>query len=113
MFEVPRNTGDDHFGASSDLIPEHSPLINLDSGDGGGDNEYVSSEEEEVTPPPNGKGKKTVGAENDKGKRPKKVLDNGCKIKSVKLCHFMRDLQRQLSQWWQERRRTKDRPLRK
>jgi hypothetical protein len=32
MFEYLRNTGD-HFSASSGLIPEHSPLINLDDGD--------------------------------------------------------------------------------
>jgi hypothetical protein len=76
MFEDLRNTGDDHFSASSGLIPEHSPLINLDGGDEGGD-----SEEEEVTPPLKGKGKRIVGAENDKRKRPKQVVDNGYKIK--------------------------------
>jgi hypothetical protein len=81
MFEDLRNTGDDHFSASSDLIPEHSPLINLDGGDEGGDSEDVSSEEEEVTPPLKGKGKRIVGAENDKRKRPKQVVDNGYKIK--------------------------------
>jgi hypothetical protein len=70
MFDDLRNTGDDHFGAPSGLIAEHSPLINLDSGDEGGDNEDVSSEEE-VTPPHKGKGKRIVGAENDKGMRPK------------------------------------------
>jgi hypothetical protein len=68
MFEDLRNTGDDHFGASLGLIPKHSPLINLDGGDEGGDSEDVSSEEEKVTPL-KGKGKRIVGAENDKGKR--------------------------------------------
>jgi hypothetical protein len=54
MFEDLRNTGDDHFSASSGLIPEHSPFINLDCGDEGGDSEDVSSEKE-VTAPPKGK----------------------------------------------------------
>jgi hypothetical protein len=71
MFEDLRNAGDDHFDASSGLIPEHSPLINLEGGDEDGDSEDVSSEEEEVTPPPKGKGKRIVGAENDKGKKAK------------------------------------------
>jgi hypothetical protein len=79
MFEDLRNTGDDHFDASSSVILEHSPLINLDGGDEGGDSEDVSSEEE-VTPP-KGKGKRIVGAENDKERCLKQVLDNGCKIK--------------------------------
>jgi hypothetical protein len=35
MFEDVRITGDDHFYASSGLIPEESPLINLDGGDDG------------------------------------------------------------------------------
>jgi hypothetical protein len=72
MFDDLRNTGDDHLCASSSLIPEHSPLINLDGGDNDGDSEDVSSEEEEeVTPPPKGKGKRSAGGENDKRKRPK------------------------------------------
>jgi hypothetical protein len=71
MFEDLRNTGDDHFGASSGLIPEHSPLINLEGGDEDGDSDDVSSEEEKATPPPKGKGKRIVDAENDKGKMAK------------------------------------------
>jgi hypothetical protein len=35
MFKDLRNTGDDHLGASSGLIPKHSPLINLVGGDEG------------------------------------------------------------------------------
>jgi hypothetical protein len=68
IFEDLRNTGDDHFDASSGLIPKNNPLINLDGGDEGGDSEDVFSEEE-VTPPPKGKGKRIVATENDKGKR--------------------------------------------
>jgi hypothetical protein len=71
MFEDVRNTGDDHFGASSGHIPEHNPLINLEGGDEDGDSEDVSSEKEEEVTPPKGKGKRIVGAENDKGKRAK------------------------------------------
>jgi hypothetical protein len=44
MFEDLRNTADDHFGASSGLIPEHSPLTKLEGGDEDGDSEDVSSE---------------------------------------------------------------------
>jgi hypothetical protein len=62
MFEDLRNTADDHFGASSGLIPEHSPLIKLEGGDEDGDSEDVSSEEE-VTPPPKGHGMMIVGCD--------------------------------------------------
>lgn len=72
MFEDLRNTGDDHFCASSGLIPENSPLINLEGADEGGDSEDISSEEEEEVPPPSkGNGKRSAGGGNEKGKRPK------------------------------------------
>jgi hypothetical protein len=112
MFEDLRNTGDDHFGGSSDLIPEHNPLINLEDGDEDGDSEDVSSEEEEVTPP-KGKGKRIVGAENDKGKRTKTSDGQWMQDQVSKMCCSMRGLQHQSSQCWQERRRPKGRPLKK
>ncbi|KAK3150817.1 hypothetical protein QOZ80_3AG0238170 [Eleusine coracana subsp. coracana] len=73
IFEDLRNTGDDHFGASSGLIPEESPLINLDVDEEGSSDDVDSEEEEEeVSPPPKGKGKMgIVAATDDKGKRPK------------------------------------------
>ena len=55
MFEDLRNTGDDHFGASSGVIP-HSPTRlegNDEAEDDDGDNDP-----EEVTPPPKAKGKR-------------------------------------------------------
>lgn len=70
MFEVLRNTGDDHFCASSGLIPEESPLINLGGGDDG--SEDVDSDELEEVTPPKGKGKRgAAGGDNEKGKKPK------------------------------------------
>jgi hypothetical protein len=42
MFEDLRNTGGDHFCASSGFIPEHSSLINLDGGDYGGQSDIES-----------------------------------------------------------------------
>jgi hypothetical protein len=99
MFEDLRNTDDDHFVASSGLIPEHSPLINLDVGDEGGDSEDVSSEEEEVTPPPKGKEIGLLVPKMIKERGLRQVMDNGCKIKLVKWYRSMRGLQRQSSQW--------------
>jgi hypothetical protein len=67
MFEVLRNTGDDHFCASSGLIPEESPLINLGGGDDG--SKDVDSDKLEEVTPPKGKGKRGVaGGDNEKRK---------------------------------------------
>jgi hypothetical protein len=98
MFEDLINTGGDHFGASSGLIPERNPLINLEDGDEDGDSEDVSSEEE-VTPPPKGKGKRIVGAENDKGKMTKTSDGQWIQDQVSKMCCSMRGLQHQSSQW--------------
>ncbi|XP_062192587.1 zinc finger CCCH domain-containing protein 43-like [Phragmites australis] len=69
MFEDLRNTGDDHFCASSGVIPQ-SP----NGGSNGGDEEAESdddSEPEEITPSGKGKGKRPSGDDKDKGKRAK------------------------------------------
>ncbi|XP_062183683.1 uncharacterized protein LOC133887729 [Phragmites australis] len=69
MFEDLRNTGDDHFCASSGVIPQ-SP----NGGSNGGDEEVESdddSEPEEITPSGKGKGKRPSGDDKDKGKRAK------------------------------------------
>ncbi|XP_062185934.1 L10-interacting MYB domain-containing protein-like [Phragmites australis] len=64
-FEDLRNTGDDHFCASSGVIPQDE----LDGGD-----ELLESDDdneaEEITPPVKAKGKRACGAM-DKGKRPR------------------------------------------
>jgi hypothetical protein len=70
MFEDLGNTGDDHFCASSGLIPEESPVINLCGGDGDDGSEDVDSDELEEVTPPKGKGKRgATGGDNEKGKK--------------------------------------------
>jgi hypothetical protein len=101
MFEDLRNTGNDHLCASSSLIPEESPLINLGGGDDG--SEDVDSDELEEVTSPKGKGKGGGGVllvvTLKKERSPRHVLDNGCKIKLVKLCLSTRGLQLQSNQW--------------
>ncbi|RLM68936.1 L10-interacting MYB domain-containing protein-like [Panicum miliaceum] len=72
MFEDIRNTGDDHWCASSGVPPSQADLscdnspINVDEED----EPYNDSEPEEVTPT-SGKGKRGRGADIKKGKQPK------------------------------------------
>ncbi|CAL5092770.1 unnamed protein product [Urochloa decumbens] len=73
MFEDLRNTGDDHWCASSGVAPsqptEPQSPIHVDDEDEA-INEEEDSEAEEVTPT-SGRGKRGKGAANNKGKKPK------------------------------------------
>jgi hypothetical protein len=71
MFEDIRNTGDDHWHASSGLPPSQasppqSPILVRDEDEA----LHEDSEAEEVTPT-SGRGKRGKGADSNKGKKPK------------------------------------------